>query len=65
MLAKSLINKMNTAERSYVRDGALMCSLFTGYTAYFHYRERIRKEFLRSEAYYRFSHLTENITPWK
>jgi hypothetical protein len=65
MLAKSLIKKMNTAERSYVRDGAILTSLFTGSFAYFHYRERIRKDFLRSEGHYRFSHLTENITPWK
>lgn len=65
MLAKSLINKMNTTERSLVRDGALMTSLLTGSFAYFNYRERVRKDFLRSESHYRFSHITANITPWK
>jgi hypothetical protein len=40
-------------------------ALITGSVAYFNYREKIRKDFLRSEGHYRFSHLTENITPWK
>lgn len=65
MLAKSLIKRMNKQERSLVCDGALVTGLFTGSIAYFNYRERIRKEFLRSEAHYRFSNITENITPWK
>jgi hypothetical protein len=65
MLAKSLIKRMNPTERSQVKDGALALGIVTGGIAYWNYRERVRKEFLRSEAFYRFSHLTENITPWK
>lgn len=65
MLARSLINKMGTAERSLVRDGATSVFIGTGFIAYFNYRERIRKEFIRSEAHYRFSHVTTNCTPWK
>jgi len=65
MLAKSLISKMNAAERSKVRDGAGFCSLMTGGIAYWNYRERIQKEFKRSEAHYRFSRMIENMTPWK
>jgi hypothetical protein len=56
---------MNPTERSQVKDGALALGIVTGGIAYWNYRERVRKEFLRSEAFYRFSHLTENITPWK
>jgi hypothetical protein len=65
MLTKSLIKKMNTAERSYIRDGATAMGIITGCIGYFNYREKVRKDFLRSEGHYRFSHLTENITPWK
>lgn len=65
MLARSLISKMNAAERTKVRDGAAACAFFTGGIAYWNYRERIRKEFLRSEAHYRLSWQIENMTPWK
>ena len=65
MLAKSLIKKMSKSERSLICDGAIVCGLATGSLAYWNYREKVRKEFMRSEAHYRFSHLTENITPWK
>jgi len=53
------------AERTRVRDGAGALMMLTGGVAYWNYRERIRKEFLRSEAHYRFSEVTANITPWK
>lgn len=65
MLAQSLIKRLPVAEKSKVATGATTAMLFTGTIAYWNYRERIRKEFLRSEAHYRFSHLTQNITPWK
>ena len=65
MLARNLIAKMNVAERSAVRDGAILAGIVTGSVAYWNYRERIRKEFYRSEAHYRFSHISENCTPWK
>jgi hypothetical protein len=65
MLAKTLISKMAPAERNLVRQGALFSSLTIGGVAYWNYRERIRKEFLRSEGHYRFSHLCNNMTPWK
>ena len=38
MLAKSLINKMNVADRAKVRDGASLITLLSGTVAYFHYR---------------------------
>jgi hypothetical protein len=65
MLARSLIKKMNVKDRSAVRDGATTVFLGTGVVAYWNYREKIKKEFLRSEAHYRFSNITENVTPWK
>jgi hypothetical protein len=65
MLAKSLIKRMNPTERTQIKDGALALGIVTGDITYCNYREIVRKEFLRSEAFYRFSHLTENITPWK
>jgi hypothetical protein len=65
MLARSLIKRMNTSERSMVRDGAAACTLLTGAVAYWNYRERLRKDFWRSAAHYRFSQMAENITPWK
>jgi hypothetical protein len=55
MLAKSLIKKMNVADRIKVRDAASLITLVTGGVAYANYRMRIQKEFLRSEAHYRFS----------
>jgi len=39
--------------------------LLTGGIAYWNYRERLRKDFFRSAAHYRFSQISENITPWK
>lgn len=65
MLARSLIKRMNVSDRSLVRDGAIMCTFLTGSIAYWNYRERIRKDFFRSAAHYRFSQISENITPWK
>jgi len=65
MLAKSLISKMNAADRSKVRDGAGYCTLMFGGIAYWNYRERLHKEFKRSEAHYRLSRMIENMTPWK
>jgi len=65
MLARNLMQKMNVAERSMVRDGAVFTFMTTGALAYWNYRERIRKEFYRSEAHYRFSNIAENCTPWK
>ena len=65
MLARTLIQKMQPKERSLVRDGAATVCLLSGAVAYWNYRERIRKDFLRSEAHYRFSHRVENVTPWK
>ena len=65
MLAQSLIKRLPVAERNLVRDGATAAFLLTGGVAYMNYRQRIKKEFLRSEAHYRFSHTMENVTPWK
>jgi len=56
---------MPTAQRSALKDGAIISGMATGAWAYFNYRERIRKDFLRSEGHYRFNHTVENVTPWK
>jgi len=56
---------MNRSERLLTFKGASFLSLITGAVAYTNYRERIKKEFLRSEGHYRFSHLVENVTPWQ
>ena len=65
MLAKNLIQKMNVAERDLVRQGSAFTFIITGGIAYWNYRERIRKEFLRSEGHYRLNHAVTNVTPWK
>jgi hypothetical protein len=65
MLARGLIKKMNTKDKSYIRDGGIITAMATGTIAYWNYRERIRKDFLRSEAHYRLSNIVKNITPWK
>ena len=56
MLVKSFIKRMNKTDRHHLRDGAIYTGMFTGAIAYWNYRERIRKDFLRSEGHYRFSH---------
>lgn len=65
MLAKSMLKAMSAPERKLIRDGAFAISMVTGGIAYFNYRERIRKNFLRSEAHYRFNNILTNVTPWK
>lgn len=65
MLAKQLIKNLPKNDRTMVRDGASLVFMGTGAIAYWNYRERIRKEFLRSEGHYRFSQKVENVTPWK
>jgi len=65
MLARQLIKKMKPADRSLVRDGALFTFFGTGLVSYWNYRERIRKDFMRSEAHYRLNRQLQNITPWK
>ena len=64
MLARSLIKRMNGEEKTLIRDGAIYLSFITGGFAYFNYREYIKKDFLRSEAHYRFNSRIKNITPW-
>lgn len=65
MLARTIIKKMSPAEKTNLRHGAFMSGIAVGAVAYWNYRERIRKEFLRSEGHYRFSHIANNMTPWK
>ena len=65
MLVRSMIKRMADGERKAVRDGAFAVGALTGGFAYFQYRDFIRKEFLRSEAHYRFSMPLTNCTPWK
>jgi len=60
-----MIKRMPQGDRSNFRHGALKLSILTGAVAYWNYRERIRKEFLRSEGHYRLESQLTNITPWK
>jgi len=53
MLAKALIRRMSTEDRSLLRDGGIFMGLFTGLFGYWNYREYIKKDFLRSEGHYR------------
>lgn len=45
--------------------GAFVVGMFTWAFSYANYREFIKKDFLRSEAHYRFNTRLENVTPWK
>jgi len=65
MLTKQIIQKMNPKDRSLIRDGASVTFLFMSAISYWNYRERIRKEFMRSGAHYKFNSTIQNITPWK
>ncbi len=65
MLTRSLIKRMSTEERSYLRDGGIYLGLFTGLIGYLNYREYIKKDFLRSEGHYRMHQRITNMTPWK
>jgi hypothetical protein len=65
MLGASIIKRLSTEERNLVRDGGMFMTLFAGGFAYFNYRELIKKDFLRSEAHYRFNSRIQNVTPWK
>lgn len=65
MLSRSVIKRLSSEERNYVRDGAIFMTMITGAFSYFNYREYIKKDFLRSEGHYRFNSRTQNITPWK
>jgi len=55
MLSRSVIKRLTQEDRTYVKDGAIFLAAVTGGFAYFNYREYIKKDFLRSEAHYRFS----------
>ena len=65
MLARSLISKMNAAEKSKVRDGAFALFFGSSIVTYYSYRKRLSMEFRRSEAHYRLGWRIENMTPWK
>ena len=56
---------MTNEERSNVQTGATIMAVLTGAISYFNYREYIKKDFLRSEAHYRFNSKIMNVTPWK
>lgn len=56
---------MNATDQKYVSNGLLKLAVVGGAISYVNYRERVKKDFLRSEGHYRFSHVLENVTPWK
>lgn len=65
MLSRSVIKRLTAEERSYVKEGAVALGMITGGVAYFNYRQHMKKDFLRSEAHYRFASRIRNCTPWK
>ena len=65
MLTRTILKRMNNEDRNLVRDGAMITTLITGAFSYYNYRSWLKKDFLRSEAHYRFSSRATNITPWK
>ena len=65
MLSRSVIKRFSAEDRSLIRDGGIFLGLLFGGLGYFNYREFIKKDFLRSEAHYRFNSTLQNITPWK
>jgi hypothetical protein len=65
MLTRSLIRRMSSEERNYLREGASVLGLLTGVVSYWNYREYIKKDFMKSEGHYRMSSRIINMTPWK
>jgi hypothetical protein len=56
---------MSVEDRSFVKEGALFTAFVTGAIAYHNYRQYIKKDFMRSEAHYRFNCKITNMTPWQ
>jgi hypothetical protein len=56
---------MTSEEKINLRIGAFMVGLATGTFAYGHYREFIKKKFVRSEGHHRFTQKLTNMTPWR
>jgi hypothetical protein len=65
MLTRSIIRRMSSEERNYLREGASVLGLLTGVVSYLNYREYIKKDFMKSEGHYRMSSRIVNMTPWK
>lgn len=63
MLVRDIVRRLSIKEQSLVKEGAVMTTLVTGAFAYYNYRRFIAKEFLRSDAHYRFSWQIHNCTP--
>lgn len=45
MLARSVIKRLSSDERSYVKEGGLFLGVLTGGVAYFNYRLYLQKDF--------------------
>jgi hypothetical protein len=65
MLAKTLVKKLPQTQKRHVWAGAVTTGVLTFAVSYWNYRQFIMKDFLRSEAHYRFNSRSENVTPWK
>jgi hypothetical protein len=65
LTARSIIKRLNTEEKDYVRTGAIFMGFMTGGWGYYNYREFIKKDFLKSEGHYRLSNRIINMTPYK
>lgn len=55
MLGRSVIKRFSAEDRSLIRDGGILFGVLFGGIGYYNYREYIKKDFLRSEAHYRFN----------
>ena len=54
MLARTLVKKMSAPQKKNVQAGAMVVGVTSWAVAYHNYRQKIKKDFLRSEAHYRF-----------
>jgi hypothetical protein len=55
MLSRSVLKRFSAEDRGVIRDGGILLGVLFGGIGYYNYREFIKKDFLRSEAHYRFN----------
>lgn len=56
---------MPKESKAFLREGAMVTATVAGVIAYWNYRMYLKKQFLRSEGWYRMGLEIRNCTPWK
>lgn len=59
------IYRLRTKSKDLINHGALAFGLVTGFSAYWSWRFKIKKEFLVGHGLSRFNSKPQNVTPWK